>query len=1597
MNKRCCSLLWQKLVLVVTMLAAPMAVAAAPLPGPIPNAPANPLYPPGIGWNPVVDYTKPNFAYSPNIRKFVDSLPGLGATNANNLGQYIPLAVPDTTTFAGNGTSANPASDYYEIEVGQFNKQMHSDLPATGATLRGYAQINGPAGAPNGIQQYLGPAIIAKSYDPTKPAGVNGNGKPVRLKFHNNLPAGSLLPLPVDTTIMGAGTGPNGGIEMYSQNRADLHLHGGATPWISDGTPHQWITPAGEITSYPKGASFQNVPDMVNGSVVNGTAVPCKGGTTCFSPIGNDGIGTYYYTNEQSARLMFYHDHAYGITRLNVYAGMAAPYLLYDQYEEDMISGTNVYGMNPTNAKLLPDQSGVLQGPAPGAPVAGGGAYHYGIPLVIQDKFFVNDATTLSAAATAAWATLPAGKYVHTDYTLNTDPLWAYYVNTTGGNLWMPHEYMPIENPFDPTGNTPNGRWDYAPFMIPPALPLNLTLPSPTLIPETFADTMVVNGTAFPYVTLPPDALRFRILNACNDRALNLQLYYAKDRVTGAICKTGNTFTAANCTEVSMVPAAPNATYPTWPIDGRDGGVPDPTTQGPPWIQIGNEGGLLAQVAMLPQQPVDFEYNRQSIPLAGVTSKTLFILPAVRADVIVDLSKFSNGDVVMLYNDAPAPMPNFWPLNDFYSDDPDQRGVGAAPTTPPGFGPNTRTVMQIRIAGTKSSSMDFSSSAKPGFNRNSPVTGTLPAIETPATDGPSLKALKAALPQVFAASQPPPIVPQLAYNAAFPSGPHFKTGTTDNYVMGYQTTLNISGTAKALSRIKTTAPGANYATAPSVVIVGGGGTGATATAGLNPIGAITLLTTGSGYTTVPTVTLGAPTAGGVQATAVATISGGAVNAITIDEPGSNYTNTVTAPTCTVSAPPAPGVAATCSVMIPTLNTVGSITITNPGSGYTSQPEVFLVPPAGSNASGATAVALLTGDLAMTGKNLTEGFDVDYGRMDIRLGSTPNPLTPSVGAGFVLGLARYIDPPTEIMNDGETIIWRLSHLGVDSHAMHFHLFNMQVVNRVDWTNVLKPPYPEEIGWKETIRTNPMEDLIVAIRPTSQILPFPIPNSSRVLDPTTPANSTTNFYPVLPPPGVAAVAQQSNVVTNFGWEYVWHCHLLGHEENDMMRPLVLTVAGVAPLAPGRPTAAATIGQVVVTWTANAASTATNAPTGYLVQRATGATSTTYTTIATIYDKTVLTYTDTTVASATTYRYRILAFNDIGNSPASAVRNVTTPTWTAPTVAIATPLAGAAYVAPATIPLTATATAGGTATVLRVEYYNGPSLIGSATVSPYTFNFSGVNAGTLSLTAKVYNSLGATAVSAPVAVTVTPPAAPIVATKIGVFRSTTDEWYLDSNGNGAWDSGIDATHSFGIAGDVPVFGDWNNNGKTKIGVFRAGQFLLNVSGTGTWTPPTDVIYNFGLPGDIPVAGDWNGNGTTKVGVFRNGQWFLDMNGNGVFDPGIDAVYNFGMAGDIPVTGDWDGTGKTKIGVFRNGQFFLNVSGTGTWTPPTDVIYNFGLSGDTPVTGDWNGTGKTKVGVFRAGQFFLNVSGTGTWTPPTDVIYNFGIAGDTPVAGKW
>lgn len=393
----------------------------------------------------------------------------------------------------------------------------------------------------------------------------------------------------------------------------------------------------------------------------------------------------------------------------------------------------------------------------------------------------------------------------------------------------------------------------------------------------------------------------------------------------------------------------------------------------------------------------------------------------------------------------------------------------------------------------------------------------------------------------------------------------------------------MTGLPQPVARVMLELPGFGYTTPPTVSFYGGGGTGAAATATLNGVTGITLVTPGSGCTSAPAIAFPpAVGGGGTGAAATAIISGGVVTTVAITNPGSNY---LLAPNVTFTGGCTVAPTAVANV---TLGSVGAINLINPGSGYTSAPRVYLT---GGGGTGAMAAAMLNGSLVMNGKNLVEGFDMEFGRMNAVLGSTPNPLAPTVGAGPIIGANFYVDPPTEILTAGQTVLWRLNHLGVDSHAIHFHLFNVQVVNRVDWTNTIKPPYDDEIGWKETIRTNPFEDIIVAIRPVAMNLPFALPDSNRLLDVTSPAGSTAMFQPVLPPPGLPAVAQVTNVMTNFGWEYVWHCHLLGHEENDMMRPLVFQ-PGV-PAASAVPASLAFPGQLLAT--TSAARTVTLSNTG------------------------------------------------------------------------------------------------------------------------------------------------------------------------------------------------------------------------------------------------------------------------------------------------------------------------------------------------------------------------------------------------------------------
>jgi hypothetical protein len=139
----------------------------------------------------------------------------------------------------------------------------------------------------------------------------------------------------------------------------------------------------------------------------------------------------------------------------------------------------------------------------------------------------------------------------------------------------------------------------------------------------------------------------------------------------------------------------------------------------------------------------------------------------------------------------------------------------------------------------------------------------------------------------------------------------------------------------------------------------------------------------------------------------------------------------------------------------------------------------------------------------------------------------------------------------------------------------------------------------------------------------------------------------------------------------------------------------------------------------------------------------------------------------------------------------------------------------------------------------------------------------------------------------------------------------WYFDRNGNGKWDGcSTDLCFGpFGTSGDIPVVGNWDGAGVSKIGVFTptTGMWTLDTSGNGQFDGcRIDKCFGpFGTAGDVPVVGDWNGDGTTKIAVFRatSGEWFLDMNGNGHWDgPTVDKyIASFGQPGDLPLVGKW------------------------------------------------------------------------------------------------
>jgi spore coat protein A len=284
---------------------------------------------------------------------------GTQAVSAATGGKLAKYQQPLPLPGHGIVVAAPTSPNQYSFTQTQISRQLHPQLPPT--PIWAYDDGSGLSGQAGSF----GMAVIAQS------------GTPVRASFTNSLPDTYPGWIPVDTRLT---------VEPDKLVRVMTHLHGGFVAADSDGNPA--VTPDGFYRGGPNGATQ-----------------------------------TVEYTNQlpqMPPTLLWFHDHGLGTTRLNVFAGLAAAYILRDG--------------NDTGAE--PNPIGIPGGP-------------YEIPLVIQDRQF------------------------------NPDGTFLYPVSDIPGVTW---------------------------------------------IGEYFGDVMLVNGKVWPFLNVEPRLYRFRILNGCNARIVNLGL-----------------------------------------------------------------------------------------------------------------------------------------------------------------------------------------------------------------------------------------------------------------------------------------------------------------------------------------------------------------------------------------------------------------------------------------------------------------------------------------------------------------------------------------------------------------------------------------------------------------------------------------------------------------------------------------------------------------------------------------------------------------------------------------------------------------------------------------------------------------------------------------------------------------------------------------------------------------------------------------------------------------------------------------------------------------------------------------------------------------
>jgi chitinase len=233
---------------------------------------------------------------------------------------------------------------------------------------------------------------------------------------------------------------------------------------------------------------------------------------------------------------------------------------------------------------------------------------------------------------------------------------------------------------------------------------------------------------------------------------------------------------------------------------------------------------------------------------------------------------------------------------------------------------------------------------------------------------------------------------------------------------------------------------------------------------------------------------------------------------------------------------------------------------------------------------------------------------------------------------------------------------------------------------------------------------------------------------------------------------------------------------------------------------------------------------------------------------YNGTTLLGTDTsspysfswTSVAAGTYSLTSKATDNGGATGTSAVITVTVTTASnpAPTTSITSPTNGAAFTAPASITINANAADTSPGTVSKVDFYNGTTLLGTDTSSPYSFSWTNVAAGTYSLTTKATDNQGAVGTSAAISITVNAASNPAPTTSItspANGATFTEPASITINANAS-------DTSPGTVSKVDFY-----NGSTLLGTDTSSPYSFSWAGVvaGTYSLTTKATDNQGAVG--------------------------------------------------------------------------------------------------------------------------------------------------------